>query len=246
METTKKTLLEYLLELKELNDKTPQEPLSKTPGELTGVPKITGFEFTGLPLLGPELLATDIIQKYLFSLEDFKNVKKINIIKAPMIMVDKDTDMPLNIDPDNLGDTTNSKMYMLPTYNYRPDAKEREENKLEFAEEMDLYSIDLGVPIYDPKQLSTVSLGPGVWKMPTVYHPEQFVPLNEIKVIYSAEGLQDILFDKTKEEVDQILEERILKQVRETLKNGKINVPEIRGILIRCTKRSFKQSVEQK
>jgi hypothetical protein len=239
METTKKTLLEYLLEFKDLIDKTPQEPMSKLPGGLTR------FEFTGMPLLGPQLLETDIIQKYLLSLEDFKNVKKINVLKMPTILVDKDTDMPLNIDPDNLGDTTNSKVHLVPTYNYRPHFSKEEEDKLEFAEEMDLYSIDLGPAIYDPKQLSTVSLGPGVWKMPTVYHPEQFVPLNEIKVIYSAEGLQDILFDKTKEEVDQILEERIIKQVRDALKNGKINVPETRCILIRATKRSFKQPVEK-
>jgi hypothetical protein len=246
METTKKTLLDYLLELKELNDKTPQEPTSKLPGELTGMPKIPGFEFTGMPLLGPQLLETDIIQKYLLSLEDFKDVKKINVLKMPTILVDKDTDMPLNTDPDNLGDTTNSKMQLIPTYNYRPSVSDREENKLEFAEEIDLYSIDLGPAIYDPKQLTTISLGPGVWKMPMIYHPDQFVPINEIKIIYSAEGLQDILFDKTKEEIDQILEERIIKQVRETLKGGKINVPEKRSILIRATKRSFKQSVEQK
>lgn len=237
METTKKTLLDYLLELEDLNNKTPQEPDSSS--------KISGFNH-GMPLITPQLLEKDLIIDYLLSLEDFKNVKKINVVKAPMIIVDKDTEMPLNIDPNNLGDTTNSKMCVVPTYAYRPNASEREENKLEFAEEMDLYSIDLGPSIYDPKELSTVSLGPGVWKMPLVYEPDGFLPLNEIKVIYSPEGLQDILFDKTKEEVDQILEERIIKQVREALKNGKINVPTKRTIMIRATKRSFKQPVEQK
>jgi hypothetical protein len=238
METTKKTLLDYLLELKELNEKTPQEP--------TFTSKISGFNYMK-PLLGPELLETDIIQKYLLSLEEFKNVKKINVLKMPTILVDKDTNIPLHMDPDNLGNTENSKSYMLPSYAYRPYDNEREGKVLiELAEEIDLYLIDLTPPIYDPNALSTSSLGPGVWTMPVIFSPENLQPLKEIKVVYSPESLQDILFDKKPEEVEEILKERIINKVREALNTWKPNVPVLRDIIFRCTERSIKQTVEQK
>lgn len=234
METTKKTLLDYLLELKELNDKTPQEPFSK-------IQPLSGFDLM-MPILGPKILEKKLIQEYLLGLEEFKNVKKINVLRMPAILVDKDTGIPLHTDDENLGNTSNAKQYVLPNYMYRPY---NEENKLELAEEIDLYSIDLTPAIYDPKVLSIAALGPGVWTMPLIYSPENFQPLREIKVIYSPESLQDILFDKKPEEVEEILKERILNKVKEALNNWKPNVPETRGIMFRCTERSIKQPVKE-
>jgi hypothetical protein len=180
--------------------------------------------------------AIEAVKDHLLTLEDFNGVKKINVLKAPVYMGHKETLLPLDLDESNLGDTSDAKMVSLPNYLYSPG-----ETDIEFAEEIDIYSIDLTPAIYDPTVLTRLKLGPGVWKMPPYYSPETFVPINEIRIIYSAEGLQDILIDKTPEEVQQILKDRIMNQVEKMLTTSSApNVPAMRKIIFRMSPRSIK------
>lgn len=218
-------LLDYLIYIEELNEKTEPEKQGEASHHF----------ITHWPLLGPEAL--EKVKDHLLTLDEFKNVKKINVLKAPSYLGDKDTLLPLNLDEDNLGDTTNSKFILIPNYLYSPD----ETNDIEFNEEMDIYAIELTPPIYDPNFLTSLKLGPGVWKMPLIYNPENFLPVSEIRIIYSVEGLQDILFDKNPEEVKDILKERIMNKVEEMLTSySKPNVPVKRKVIFRVSPRSIK------
>lgn len=184
------------------------------------------------PVLGPNVLLNEEVQKHLLTFEEFKNVKKINVLQFPSYFVNKETGKFANYDEDNLGDKSNYRIALTQTRAISP-------GEFEFAEEIDIYSIDLTPPMYDLTKLSTINLGPGVWIMPTTYNSVDFTPLKEIRVVFSPEGLQDIMFDKTKEEVDKILEERILKNVKEALYSKEPNVPAHRKILIRASERSI-------
>ena len=218
-------LLDYLLHI----EKTNQELEEKTPKETW----LRTNMF--LPTLSCE--AIEAVKDHLLTLEDFKGVKKINVLKAPVYIGYKDTLLPASEDENNLGDNSNTQMVSLPSFLYRPG----DSDDIEFSEEMDIYSIDLTPAIYDPEELRSSKLGPGVWKMPPYYSPETFVPINEIRIIYSAEGLQDILIDKTPEETQQILKERIMNQVEKMLTTSSApNVPSIRRIIFRMTPRSIK------
>lgn len=218
-------LLDYLLHIEKTNQ------------ELEGnMPKSNRLEMNNFsPTLPWE--AIEAVKDHLLTLEDFKGVKKINVLKTPVYIGYKDTMLPAKEDENNLGDNSNTQMVSLSNFLYSPG----DSDGIEFSEEMEIYSIDLTPAIYDPNMLSTSKLGPGVWKMPPYYSPETFAPINEIRIIYSLEGLQDILFDKKPEEVQKILKERIMNQVEKMLTTSMPpNVPSKRKIIFRMTPRSIK------
>lgn len=195
-----------------------------------------------MPTLGPEELQNEMVQKFLLCFDEFKNVKKINVLKLPVYLGDAKTGAPIEQDETNLGDKSKTKNYQAVSFNYDPNR----ESNIEFNEEIDLYSITLSIRIYDPEELNIFKLGAGTWVMPSLYSPVDFTPLREVRVIFSPEAIQDIFSLENKEDVEKEVKKRLMKSFEDALDNGlKENVPYRRTILFRTSSRSVKDTVEK-
>jgi hypothetical protein len=184
--------------------------------------------------LGPEQLEGDLVKNMLLTFDEFKGVKKINILKFPSYYGDIKTGKPFENDETSLGGK--SKTYQVETVRYNPELTE-------LNEEIDLYSISLTSKIYNPQDLSATSLGIGTWVMPIMYSPIDFTPLREMKIVFSPELFMDMLVDKTAEEVEKEMKYRILKSVEDALDGGlKENVPYELGLIFRLSSRSIKKN----
>jgi hypothetical protein len=184
--------------------------------------------------LGPEQLEGDLVKNMLLTFDEFKGVKKINILKFPSYYGDIKTGKPFENDETSLGGK--SKTYQVETVRYNPELTE-------LNEEIDLYSISLTSKIYNPQDLSATSLGIGTWVMPIMYSPIDFTPLREMKIVFSPELFMDMLVDKTAEEVEKEMRSRILKSVEDALDGGlKENVPYELGLIFRLSSRSIKKN----
>ena len=184
--------------------------------------------------LGPEQLEGDLVKNMLLTFDEFKGVKKINILKLPSYYGDIKTGKPFENDETSLGGK--SKTYQVETVRYNPKLTE-------LNEEIDLYSISLTSKIYNPQDLSATSLGIGTWVMPIMYSPVDFTPLREMKIVFSPELFMDMLVDKTAEEVEKEMKYRILKSVEDALDGGlKENVPYELGLIFRLSSRSIKKN----
>jgi hypothetical protein len=184
--------------------------------------------------LGPEQLEGDLVKNMLLTFDEFKGVKKINILKLPSYYGDIKTGKPFENDETSLGGK--SKTYQVETVRYNPELTE-------LNEEIDLYSISLTSKIYNPQDLSATGLGIGTWVMPTMYSPVDFTPLREMKIVFSPELFMDMLVDKTAEEVEKEMKYRILKSVEDALDGGlKENVPYELGLIFRLSSRSIKKN----
>lgn len=206
---------------------------------------LESIEVDGLNMatLGPEELKNEMIQKFLLSFDEFKDVKKINALEAPSYLVDTKTGAPTEKDESNLGDKNKVKPYQVQSYIYNPN---RDFN-IEFNEEIDLYSISLTSKIYNPEELTSFNLGIGTWVMPVLYNPLDFTPLREIKVVFSPEAIQDILGLKNKEDGDKEVKKRLLKSFEDAIDNGLVeNVPYSRNIMFRISERSIKKGLVEK
>ena len=193
--------------------------------------------------LSSKELSEEIVQKTLLSFDEFKNVKKINVLPYPVYEGDKKTGIPVQLDKTNLGDKTKTKPYQVPTYHYDPER----DRDFELAEEIDVYAITLSGKQYDPLELTGEKLGVGVWVMPTLYHTMTFEPYKEIKVVFSPEKVMSMLMLKNQEEAEKEMKERILKSVENAINEGlKENVPFKRTILFRMSERSFKVKEKEK
>lgn len=185
-------------------------------------------------ILGPEQLEGDLVKNMLLTFDEFKGVKKINILKLPSYYGDIKTGKPFENDETSLGGK--SKTYQVETVRYNPELTE-------LNEEIDLYSISLTSKIYNPQDLSATSLGIGTWVMPIIYSPINFTPLREMKIVFSPEMFMDMLVDKTAEEVEKEMRSRILKSVEDALDGGlKENVPYELGLIFRLSSRSIKKN----
>lgn len=192
--------------------------------------------------LGPEELQNEMVQKFLLCFDEFKNVKKINVLKAPSYLGDIKTGAPIEQDETNLGDRSKTKVYQALSFKYSPDG----EYNFEFNEEIDLYCITLSPKMYDPKELDIFKLGVGTWVMPAMYNPTTFIPLREIKVVFSPEAIQDIFGLKNDEETNKEVKSRLLKSFEDAIDNGfKENVPYSRGVIFRVSSRSVKETKEK-
>jgi hypothetical protein len=184
--------------------------------------------------LGPEQLEGDLVKNMLLTFDEFKGVKKINILKLPSYYGDIKTGKPFENDETSLGGK--SKTYQVETVRYNPELTE-------LNEEIDLHSISLTSKIYNPQDLSATGLGIGTWVMPTMYSPVDFTPLREMKIVFSPELFMDMLVDKTAEEVEKEMKYRILKSVEDALDGGlKENVPYELGLIFRLSSRSIKKN----
>ena len=136
-------------------------------------------------VLGPEQLEGDLVKNMLLTFDEFRGVKKINILKLPTYYGDIKTGKPFENDETSLGGKSKTKSYQVDTINYNPELTE-------LNEEIDLYSISLTTKIYNPQDLSATSLGIGTWVMPVVYSSADFTPLREMKIVFSPELLMDL------------------------------------------------------
>lgn len=190
-------------------------------------------------VLGPEILENEEVQKFLLTLDEFKGVKKINILKAPMYLGDAETGIPTELLDDYIGQTSKTKSFTVPTRAYDPEKEEG----FKFPEEIDLYTISLSPRVYDPKKTSAENLGPGVWIMPTLYSPNNFEPYKEIKIVFSPEKIQDVIANKEDKSLEEEIKNRIIKNVEKAFNEGlKENVPYKRVVLFRASDRSFKKN----
>jgi hypothetical protein len=197
-------------------------------------PNLNKSMFYEPQILGPEQLEGDLVKNMLLTFDEFKGVKKINILKLPSYCGDIKTGKPFENDETSLGGK--SKTYQVETVRYNPELTE-------LNEEIDLYSISLTSKIYNPQDLSATSLGIGTWVMPIMYSPIDFTPLREMKIVFSPELFMDMLVDKTAEEVEKEMKYRILKSVEDALDGGlKENVPYELGLIFRLSSRSIKKN----
>jgi len=197
-------------------------------------PNLNKSMFYEPQILGPEQLEGDLVKNMLLTFDEFKGVKKINILKLPSYYGDIKTGKPFENDETSLGGK--SKTYQVETVRYNPELTE-------LNEEIDLYSISLTSKIYNPQDLSATSLGIGTWVMPIMYSPIDFTPLREMKIVFSPELFMDMLVDKTAEEVEKEMRSRILKSVEDALDGGlKENVPYELGLIFRLSSRSIKKN----
>jgi len=196
----------------------------------------------GKAILGPEELKNEMIKKFLLCFDEFKSVKKINVLESPVYLVDIKTGDPIEQDETNLGDKSKVKSYQVQTFIYDPN----KESNIEFNEEIDLYSITLSSKIYDPLELTTSRLGVGTWVTPILYSPSDFTPLREIRVIFSPEGIQDIFNLKNNEESEKEIKKRLVKNFEDAIDNGlKENMPYTRSVMFRLSNRSVKETLEK-
>jgi hypothetical protein len=197
-------------------------------------PNLNKSMFYEPQILGPEQLEGDLVKNMLLTFDEFKGVKKINILKLPSYCGDIKTGKPFENDETSLGGK--SKTYQVETVRYNPELTE-------LNEEIDLYSISLTSKIYNPQDLSATSLGIGTWVMPIMCSPIDFTPLREMKIVFSPELFMDMLVDKTAEEVEKEMRSRILKSVEDALDGGlKENVPYELGLIFRLSSRSIKKN----
>ena len=187
-------------------------------------------------VLGPEQLEGDLVKNMLLTFDEFRGVKKINILKLPSYYGDIKTGKPFENDETSLGGKSKTKSYQVETIRYDSELTE-------LNEEIDLYSISLTTKIYNPQDLLATSLGIGTWVMPVMYSPVDFTPLREMKIVFSPELFMDMLVGKTAEEVEKEMKYRILKSVKEALDDGlKENVPYELGLIFKLSSRSIKKN----
>jgi len=200
-------------------------------------PNLNNSMFYEPTVLGPEQLEGNLVKNMLLTFDEFKGVKKINILKLPSYYGDIKTGKPFENDETSLGGKSKTKSYQVETINYNPELTE-------LNEEIDLYSISLTNKIYNPQDLSATSLGIGTWVMPVMYSPIDFTPLREMKIVFSPELFMDMLVDKTAEEIEKEMKDRILKSVEEALDGGlKENVPYELGLIFKLSSRSIKKNM---
>lgn len=196
-----------------------------------GLSERSGSWFNEIGLNASLLMKHDEIKAELMKCDEFKNVKKINLLQMPTYIMLESTGEPTYNNVDYIGQKT--KAVHIPVY------KVDEDTEFEFSEIVDLHTIINTPKIYDPNILENLECG--VWKTPRVYNTDSFIPSQEIRVIFNPETIQDIICLENKT-VEEIYKERIEPKVRELFLNREIisNLPHRRGLLIRCSKRSIK------
>lgn len=181
--------------------------------------------------ISQELLKHNIFRDDLMKCDEFKNVKKINLLHLPSYLIVESTGEPTYDNVNYVGQKT--KAVTAPLY------KIDEDTEFEFSEIVDLHIIRSTPKIYDPSVLD--NLDAGVWKTPRIYNQTNFIPSQEIRVKYNPETIQDIISFENKT-IEEIYKERIEPKIRELFLNPELesNLPHKRSLLIRCSPRSIK------
>lgn len=173
-----------------------------------------------------------VISDELLAFDEFKDVKKINILNMPIYKTKKGSNIPISNDDTYLGgetDTIHSVCYKL------------NDGECTLNEEIDLYSISLTPVIYDPKDINDITNKIGVYRTPLLYDPKTFAPTERISITWSTVGIKDSLGHLTPEEQDIEIRRRLMKMFEDAL-DGKCGLPKRRGVIVRISPRSFKSS----
>lgn len=173
-----------------------------------------------------------IVIDALLATDEFKGVKKINTV-WPTYLADSVTQEPLLHKKEFLG-SSSVKPMVVESFMVHPNDTNR------FNEEIDLCGVFLSPKMYDP----SFNLDYGVWKSPIQYDPNTFTPYNTITIKYSIEDMVNIKQISTNEAVQQA-KEIILKKVSEFLESKESNYPYKQGVIVRCSPRSIKKTIEQ-
>ena len=88
-------------------------------------PNLNKSMFYEPTVLGPEKLEGDLVKNMLLTFDEFRGVKKINILKFPCYYGDIKTGKPFENDETSLGG--NSKKYQVHTIRYDPKLTELNE-----------------------------------------------------------------------------------------------------------------------
>ncbi len=171
-----------------------------------------------------------IIEKELFQCDEFKNVVRINYIDLPSYLVDEETGEPISTNREFLGGKT--KAHQVSTFNIFPI------QELKFNKIVDLYSIRLNKRYLKNQDVSK----PGIWIYPTAYDQTTFVPINQIRVIWDPNQLNEVLTMVGNSETPKA---RLLRMFESALDNMEPNVPCEYVLSIRCSNRSIVSTVEQ-
>lgn len=171
------------------------------------------------------------IKDILLTFEEFKNVKKINILPMPTYLAKKGSYIPTSIDDTYLGgetDTIHSVCYKLI------------DGECTLNEEIDLYSIWLTPVLYEQNDLNYVRNKIGVYRTPLIYDPNTFTPTEQISITWSTAGIKDSLGHLTPVEQEVEVRRRLMKMFEDAL-DGKCDLPKRRGVIVRISPRSFKE-----
>lgn len=157
--------------------------------------------------------------------DEFKDVKKINILPMPNYAVKKGTNIPLINDKDYLGE--NYDVETALTFKLA-------DGICNLNEEIDIISISMTPAVYDPNSSNNEI---GVRRINLLYNPKSFTPTEKIEIVWSKEMEQD---NQVVTNSDEPLKDRLIRLFEEAL-DGKHNLPTKRGIMVRISPRSFKQ-----
>lgn len=177
------------------------------------------------------------IKPFLLNLDEFKNVKILNILTQPVYDVDINenpigySEFKMTMDNEVNDGVISFKANYNLTDNQRHTQTYKYNEKLIFNEIVDIYSIGYGPKSYDFEKLNSTSLGQGVWLLPTIYNPVNFTPLRELKLIWSPDS-GTIL-----ENINTL--ENMLQEIKNVLTKDEINIPHEVNIFIRCSSRSI-------
>lgn len=165
----------------------------------------------------------------LLKFEEFKNVKKVNVVDYPIYIAKKGSQKPIKTENDYFGgetDTVNTYCRKILDDMVNP-----------FNEEIDIFSLELTLPMIDAAEIEKIRKSYGVWRIPTIYDPLTFNPINSIIVNWSPEVPENIGIS------EKDFRENLINKFIEML-DGKPNIPMKRGIIIRCSPRSFEKKID--
>lgn len=167
--------------------------------------------------------------------EEFKNVKKFNLLEFPIYNVSRETGEIMNMgDVENLGES-----YKVETTQTRLINDENEDG---FAEEIDIYSIDLTPHLYNPDLLKSnfIDWKIGIDKYPTFFNPADFSSYDAITIAYSLTNIMD-MEKLTRDEAKEVVKNRIIKKITNLIDSDTTTIKGFRKAMVRCSTRSFKK-----
>lgn len=164
--------------------------------------------------------------------EEFKNVKKFNLLESPDYQYNENGEVVQKGNEDNLGESfKNSTAHPRLIH---PEG--------EFNDEIDIYSIELTPVVYDPSVFKEnfTECKIGIDKYPTIYSSKDFSTFDYIRVGYSLSNIMEFE-NLTREEAKEVVKGRIIRKISNLIDSDEATIRGTRRIMVRCSHRSYKQ-----
>lgn len=165
-------------------------------------------------------VATEFVKRQILSLDEFKNVKTLNFLETPVFFSDE-FENPID---------KNNTTYVGGERKFQETHTIQLGENIELNEIVDLYTIQLGFPVYKEETINTLKTG--VWMLPqrnTMDNEKTIV----IKYNKDIELIGGFNFDK--------LVENVTNAVKETMIKNTPNVDSMYPVHLRVSGRSIKQ-----